>query len=62
MAFRIVYQSDNSSAVNSSYFVDDIIYAPKKHINKYSDGRYSVKIPVDFIQHATWQFNTYYKI
>lgn len=60
--FRIVFQGDNSSAVNPSYWIDEIIYVPHKHINVNSNGTYSVKIPVNFIKNSAWEANSYYKI
>lgn len=60
--FRIVFQGDNSSAINSSYWIDEIIYVPHKHININSNGTYSIKIPVNFIKNSAWEASSYYKI
>lgn len=64
VGLRLIKQSDNSSAIRASKWIDEIVYFRKDEIYSKTDGSgYYVNISVaDDLKIKAWETNTYYKV
>lgn len=64
VGLRLIKQSDNSSAISASKWIDEIVYFRKDEIYSKADGSgYYINISVaDDLKIKAWETNTYYKV
>lgn len=59
---KVVYQSNNKTAVKTSTYPDGIIYKPATAITSWGGNKYSVSILSSDLEEGWWIANRYYKV